>query len=547
MGRVDSIYHNARIYTVDPEDSTAEAIAVAGERIVAIGSRDMVGRAGDSQTSWVDLEGRTVIPGIVDSHNHVITAGIFMAGVLLFSATSIGQLQELLAARVAEAEPGQWVLGGGWIENQFDEWRMPTRDDLDPVSPHNPVLLSRLFGMSLVNSRALELAGIGRDTPDPHGGSIDRDPATGAATGILRGTALELVRGKIPLGDSGQQLGFMRDCILRAGQEYLRWGITSVIDPGVTPLGMRAYQGLLVDGLLPLRVNMMPVWHGLRAGPHQDELAGRIDHLGVYTGFGDHWLKLGALKMAVDGGLGSQTSLMYEPYLDKTKSQVPLRLDIERLQEYIRAGHQAGWSIGIHTCGDLAQDRALEAFDAVVGTKRDTGLRRHNIIHGYFPTERALELMAQHRIAVSAQPGFIWVEGDLYLTAVSEEKAASFTPLRTYIDHGILVAANSDMTSAHYNPFWGMHSALTRTTSRGRVLGPDECLSRAQTLRAFTLNGAALAGEERLKGSLEVGKLADFAVLDRDIMRVPDQEIRDTRVLTTVLGGKVVHSDLAAK
>lgn len=538
---VHTIYHNARVYTLDPENSVASAIAVQGDRIACVGTEDQVRHMAGRDTRWVDLGGDAVIPGIVDSHNHVIAAGMIMAGVMMFDAGNMDDVRALVAERAAEKEPGQWILGGGWIENQFEEWRMPTRHDLDPASPDNPVLLRRLFGMSVVNSRALELAGIEASTPDPEGGRIDRDPDTGEPTGVLRDAAQDLVTRHIPRGSSSEQTRLMEDSVLRAGGEYVRWGITSVIDPGVSPLGMRAYQNLHLDGRLPLRVNMMPVWHGLYGARNEKGLDEKLDHLGIYTGYGNEWLRVGALKMAIDGGLGSKTALMYDEFIDGTRSQVPLRLDIDRLEEYMRAGHEAGWSIGIHTCGDLAQDRAVRAFDAAIGAKKDTGLRRHNIIHGYFPTGQALETMARHRIAVSAQPGFIWVEGDLYLTAVPEEKAAAFKPLRTYTRSGILVAANSDMTSAHYNPFWGMHSALTRKTARGRVLGADECLSREETLRAFTLNGAILAGEERDKGSLEPGKLSDFAVLDRDIMVVPDDEVRKTTVRMTVLGGKAVH------
>ncbi len=541
MLSADVIYHNARIYTLDPEDRVASALAVRGDRIVATGGEDEVRQFAGRQTRWVDLGGDTVIPGIVDSHNHVIHGGIIMAGVMLFSASTIDDLKDMVAERVAEKKPGEWILGGGWIENQFKEWRFPTRWDLDQVSPDNPVLLRRLFGMSVVNSRALEMAGITAATADPAGGTIDRDPATGEPTGVLRDRAQDPVTALILKGSLLEETFNMESAISLAMDEYVKWGITSVVDPGVRPAGMRAYQNLYLDGRLPIRVNMMPAWHGLDATRDEANLSDRLDHLGLFTGLGDSWLRVGALKMAIDGGLGSKTSLMYDEFLDGSQSQVPLRLNIERLEEYMRAGHSRGWSIGIHTCGDKAQDLATAAFESILKDQKDTGLRRHNIIHGYFPTAQSLERMARHRIAVSAQPGFIWVEGDLYLTAVSEDVAARFKPLKTYQRHGILVACNSDMTSAHYNPFWGMHSTLTRQTARGKVLGEDECLDARETLRAFTLNGAVLMGEERDKGSLEPGKLADFAVLDRDILNIPPNQVRHTRVLTTVVGGRVAY------
>lgn len=540
MASADAVYHNGRFYTVNPEDQVVQALAVRGDRIVGVGRPEEIKELVDRDTRWVDLEGATVIPGIVDSHNHIPMAGLIMSGVMLFDARSIEDMKEMVRDKADSLPGGEWILGGGWIENQFEEWRLPTRADLDEAAPDNPVLLRRLFGMSVVNSRALEAAGVNESTPDPAGGTIDRD-SSGRPTGVLRDRAQRMVDDVLPAGSMGQETQRLESAIELAAWEYVRWGITSVVDPGVPPLAMRAYQNLYLRGSLPLRVNMMPAWHGLRMSSEEEVLSERLDHLGVYTGFGNEFLDIGALKMAIDGGLGSKTSLMYEPFLDGTTSQVPLRLDADRLEQYVREGHSRGWSIGIHTCGDKAQDVACRAFDRVINSHRGSGPYFHNIIHGYFPTEESLEIMARNSIAVSAQPGFIWVEGDLYLTIIPEEKAAQFKPLRTYMENGILVACNSDMTSAHYNPFWGMHSAVTRKTARGQTLGTDECLSRAQMLRAFTLNGALLVGQERDKGSLEPGKLADFAVLDRDIMEVPDDQLRDTQCLMTVLGGERVH------
>ena len=542
MASATAVFYNGRFYTVDSEDSVAGALAVRNERILGVGrSPEEIRGLTDRDTEWIDLGGATVIPGIIDSHNHVPMAGLIMDGVMLFDAQSIEDLKEMVAQKADTLEPGKWILGGGWIENQFEEWRLPTREDLDQVAPDHPVLLRRLFGMCVVNSRALEAAGITASTPDPEGGRIDRHPDTGRPTGILRDRAQAMVDSAVSRGDMGEMTQRLETSISRAAQEYTRWGITSVVDPGVPPLAMRAYQNLYLRGDLPIRVNMMPAWHGLQAVADEEELTGRLDHLGVYTGFGDHHLSLGALKMAIDGGLGSKTSLMYQEYIDGTRSEVPLRLDADRLGEYVEMGHSRGWSIGIHTCGDKAQDMACRVLAQAIDRGGRERPHHHNIIHGYFPTEESLDIMARSGIAVSAQPGFIWVEGDLYLTVISPERAAQFKPLKTYIDRGILVACNSDMTSAHYNPFWGMHSALTRKTALGEILGADECLTREQTLRAFTLNGAILTGEERDKGSLEPGKLADMAVLDRDIMAVPDEQVREAACTMTVLGGRVIY------
>ncbi len=541
-GPADLILKSGKVLTVDAGDSVVQAIAIKGDRVAATGTDAEVGPLIGPGTEVVDLRGRTVIPGIVDSHNHVSTAGAMMAGVMLFDARSFDDMRAKVVALAATKAPGSWIEGGGWIESQFAEDRMPTRWDLDPVSPDHPVVLDRLFGMSLVNSRALELAGITARTPDPPHGQIDRDPATGEPTGILRWRASSLVKNLVPRGDRGSALRRLEDCIRRATAEYVRWGITSVVDPGVSPFLARAYQNLRERGELPLRVNMMPQWYGL-FGADEAEIEGRIDHLGIYTGFGDEWLRVGALKMAMDGGLGSRTALLNKPFLGDTDTWKPLRLDHTKLADYITVAQEAGWSVGIHCCGDRAQDMACAAFDeAQRRAPRPRGELRHQIIHGYFPTPYSLEVMRRLGIMVSVQPSFMYVEGDLYPRMVEVNRLPGFKPIRTYLENGIVVAANSDMTSAYFNPFEGLYAAVARKSRRGLSFGEREKVGRLEALRLFTLNGAFYTFEEKLKGSIEPGKLADLAVLSGDFLAVPEEEILRLTVDLTVVAGKVVWS-----
>ncbi len=536
---IDLIFHNGQILTMNDDNRIVQAVAVTGNRIAAVGGNDEILALANEQTELVDLKGKTVIPGIVDSHNHIIEAGHMMAGVLLFGAQTIGEMQARVAAKAAAVPKDEWIEGAGWIESQFAEYRLPTRWDLDHVAPDHPVILHRLFAMSVANSRALQLAGIDRSTPDPERGQIDRDPSTGEPTGVLRNGAQNLVRKIMPRRQVAEAVALDEEAVKRATHEYVKYGITTIIDPGVTPLGMRAYQNVRRQGELPVRVSMMPAWHGLYITQGKD-LDGLVPNTGFTSGFGDERLNVGALKMAIDGGLGSKTAMLNKPYKDGHVSSIPLRLDIGKLEDYFREGHHAGWSIGIHCCGDLAQDIALRTFDKVMG-ELDQPHVRHNIIHGYLPTEESLEIMARRGIAVSVQPGFIYVEGDIYFDQVEEERLHHYKPLKTYLERGILVAANSDMTSAHYNPFLGMYSVVARKTSQGRSLGTAECLDRMTMLRLFTINGAYLAFLEDKVGSLEVGKLADLAVLSDDILTVPDEQIKDLRVEMTVIDGEVVH------
>ncbi|MCE5196289.1 MAG: amidohydrolase [Negativicutes bacterium] len=534
------LYYNGNIITLNEKREIVQAMLVDGNIISMTGSNQELLENLDGSMEIIDLQGQTVIPGIIDSHNHVVEAGISMAGVLLFDCKTIADLLGLVAAKAAVLPAGSWIEGAGWIESQFEEDRPPTCWELDQAAPHHPVLLHRLFAGSVANSLALQAAGIEKGSPQPERGTIvcreDGEP-----NGYLINGAQNAVRACIPrnAGTADQESELMA-AIERAGREYLKYGITSLLDPGVGPQEMKAYQKTRNAGKLAQRVAMMPAWYGLYAAQGKD-LQNLVPTLGIFEGFGDDYLRLAGLKMAIDGGVGSKTALMNEPWLDGSETKIPLRLDISRLEEYFRIGHRAGWSIGIHCCGDLAQDIACRSFDRIMAEDSRVETRRHHIIHGYLPTQEALEIMRRRDIGVSVQPGFIFAEGDIYFHNLEVERVNRFIPLRTYLANGIRVFANSDMTSAHYNPFLGMRAAVTRRTSRGVQLGSEECIGVMEMLELFIKNGAYYLGLEHQIGSLEPGKLADFAVLSDDILRIDPEKIADLKVLQTVIDGKVVY------
>ena len=535
------ILFNGRIHTVDSDDTIVEAIAIKGNKILAVGGNEEIKKYGNRDTMSVDLHGKTVLPGIFDSHNHTGAAGVLLKGVMLFGAKNIKELQNRVAQRVAESQVGSWIRGGGWIESQFTEYRLPTRWDLDEVAPDNPVILSRLFGAVVVNSSALKLAGITKHTVDPWRGSIGR-AKNGEPNGILYDGARELVTRVMPAEAASNTVEEAKKDILRALTEYQKYGITSIIDPGVSGMRRLAYQLLFNENNLPIRINMMPVYNGLYASMGQD-LTPMVEHMGIINGFGNEWLNLGALKMAIDGGLGSKTSWMNESFLDGTFSEIPLRLDINKLGHYFATAQKYRWSIGIHCCGDKAQDVAVDTFVKTIINNPNSDAR-HNIIHGYFPTPKSLDNMQKYNIGVSVQPGFMYVEGDIYFDVIEQERVNRFKPLKTYLDAGILVAANSDMTSAHYNPFLGMYAAVARKTSQGRSLGTEEKINRREMLRLFTINGAKLAFMADKTGSLEQGKLADLVVINEDILTVAEDEIKDLKVLLNITDGRIVYDSL---
>jgi hypothetical protein len=401
----------------------------------------------------------------------------------------------------------------------------------------------RFFNIDVVNSYALRLAGINRHTPDPQGGKVERDPSTssgqaasGEPNGLLRASAKGLVRHLVPQPTQEHKKQSLR----LACREMHRFGITSVVEPGLYPREMRAYQSLYRDGALSLRVNLMPSWHGFNDDENEEALDHRARELGIYSGLGDEWLRIGGLKMAIDGGTTSRTAYMYEPYEGDTELVAFNRLELEALYRYFRTAQELGWDVGIHCCGDHAQDMAVDTF-ARVARELPHPNARHNIIHGYFPTPRALDQMAEHNIAAVLQPTFIYWEGDLLFRDVGERRAHNYKPARTYLDHGIVTTASSDVTSTvSANPFIALYALVTRKNKLGQRIAPQEAISREEALRAYTVSGTWLTREERLKGSLEVGKLADIAVLDRDYFSVPEEEIKDIQVEMTIVGGDVL-------
>lgn len=541
----DYIFYGGSIHTVDRRNTVAEAIAVSGNRILAVGSSEDVLTLRKSNTRVANLHGASLIPGIIDSHNHAWEAGRFLDGVVTFGLRSIDDLKQAVRLKAEGLSGDDWLQGGGWIESQFREKRMPTRHDLDVAAPDVPVVLERIFSACVANSRALQLAGINRDTPDPQDGEIERDPETGEPNGILHRGAKMLVRRAMPgpfgassFGDSGAEVS-----ITRALSEYVSCGITGIVEPGVSPALCRTYQKLRDNRKLALRVNLMPNWHGFALAQEMEHMERLIEEMGFYTGFGDEWLSLGALKMAIDGGLTSRTAYKSFSYVDevapRSVSSLPIRLDLSRLEGWVKKAHDSGWSVGIHVVGDVAQDLAV---DAIFKAYMDNPVRRrHQIIHGYYATPATLRKMNDAAIIAALQPAFIYGEADGYNDLLHREDQEKFMPLRSYMNAGVRVAMSTDMPSAHHNPFWGMYSAVTRKGMLGHQLGSREAVTIPEALRMMTINSAYVSGEEKFKGSLEPGKLADLAVVNVDLGEIEPEALRDISVELTMIDGEIVY------
>lgn len=534
MVNTTSVLLNAKIY---PGGGAAdcEALFIEGQHVRALGTNAKITAMSRPDTIFIDLGGRRVIPGFVDSHNHVLSGATILSGVNCFGMTSIDELKEAVSKKAAQVGPGQWIVGAGWIESQFQEGRMPVKQDLDEAAPKNPVMLSRLFASVCVNSMALKLAGIGKGFVPPQG-RVDFDQY-GEPTGILREGAQGLVR-RLAQKEESQ---YDTESMLKLAMiEYLKYGITSVLDPGVNFELMHAYSCLWAKKELPLRVTAMPAWHGISVISGDYAVLPAVE-AGLQPGLGDQMFRVGNLKMAIDGGLGSKTAMMHQPFKDFTRSTVPARLDLNKLGNYIQEANDAGWGIGIHCCGDLAQDLAVSHLVDACAKKAPLPHQRHNIIHGYFPTEYALRAMAENDIAVSVQPDFIYVEGDIYPSVIEGHKLHGFKPLRTYLRRGIKVAINSDVSSGPYDPFVGLYGACARKTVKGLYFGKEEALTVREAVDLYCRGGAYLAYRDDECGVLETGKLADLTVLDRDILDSPPEELLKCKVDATYLGGQMVY------
>jgi predicted amidohydrolase YtcJ len=541
----DYIFFNGQVHSVDADDSLASALAVGGNRILATGSDTEILALATDSTQRIDLRGRSLIPGILDTHAHAMETGLFFKGIFVNGIPSIKNMCEAVRSRLEGVPAGEWLQGGSWLETQFTENRFPTRFDLDPVSPENPVVIERIFSTSCCNSMALKLAGIDKNTPDPPGGEIQRDPRTGEPTGILHRSAKALVRRVSPAGNeaaglTGASLEDMQEQVILAGQEFIKYGITGTLEAGVSPDECRAYQNLWAAGRLPVRTALMPNYYGFTVTQQMEQMERFVDEFGFYTGYGNDWIKISGLKMAIDGGLTSKTALKSWEYLGgDPEGPVPLRLDLDKLNGWVKLAHDAGWSVGIHVMGDIAIQRAV---DAIYAAHLDNpSEKRHQLIHCYYPSEDSLAKMAEAKMVVAAQPAFTYGEADGYPGLLPQDKQESFLPLRTCIDRGITVANSSDSPSAHFNPFWGMYSAVTRKGVQGHQLGTSECISTSEALRCMTINGAYMTMEDDIKGSLEPGKLADLVVLDRDLNATDSEDLRHINAVLTMIDGKIVY------
>lgn len=528
----DTVFLNGSVWTVDPDHPQAEALAVKDDKILRVGTSSDIEKMIGDHTQVIDLKGVFVLPGFTDCHTHFIDGGFSLSRVQLGEARSREDFRNLIQDKARELGPNDWILDGNWDHQRFDPPELPTKEWIDEVTPENPVYVNRHDGhMVLVNSLALKMAGITKDTAEPAGGEIVRDPLTGEPTGILKDAAMDLVSRHIPEPSFEEKM----QASAAALEEANRFGVTSIHDMGYSS-SFEVYRKLLDQGRLTARLKLyIPIREIERlTGPDREAFPG------------NDFLKIAGVKGFVDGSLGSSTALFFDPYSDDPEKRGILVSDMFPegiMEERIMEADRAGLQVAVHAIGDEANHIILDIFEKIMQTTGERD-RRWRVEHAQHLIPQDFERFGQLRIIASVQPYHAIDDGRWAEQKIGKERARRTYAFRSLLDHGVTIACGSDWTVAPLNPLTGIYAAVTRQTlddknPEGWI--PEQKISLEQAIKGYTLNAAYAEFSEHIKGSIEQGKLADLAVLDQNLFEIPPESIMDTHVLMTVIGGKIVY------
>jgi len=523
---------NATVRTMDTQRPLAEAVAISDNRIAAVGTSAEIKALAGSRTQTIDARGQLVLPGFNDAHVHFLAGGFQLSSVDLRDAATPQEFAERIRKFAAALPPGKWITGGDWDHERWPTNALPTKELIDAITPDTPVFVSRLDGhMALANSVALKLAGVTRDTRDPDGGLIVRDPKTGEPAGVLKDAAMNLVSKKIPAATYEEKLAAAR----AATEHAARLGVTSVTDMSAgADVGI--YQDLLRRGELKTRlyaIAPLPQWE-------------RLGATGVRAAFGSDLLRVGGLKGFSDGSLGSTTALFFDPYADAPQTRglpademFPEGAMLQRVLDADRAGLQ----VMIHAIGDRANDQILQIFEQVTARNgpRD---RRFRIEHAQHLRLQDIPRFARAKVIASMQPYHCADDGRWAGKRIGPDRARGTYAFRTLLDTGATLAFGTDWNVAPLDPLSGIAAAVTRRTLDGKHPGgwvPEQKISVEETVRAYTVGSAYAEFADEVKGTVAPGKLADLVILDKDIFKIPPAEIETARVQLTVMDGRVVY------
>jgi predicted amidohydrolase YtcJ len=550
----DLIVHHAKIVTVDAKFSIAEAIAVKDGRIQALGDDETIFKLSGPKTRVIDANGQTVLPGLYDSHVHPLMAATSEINGPLPDLRSLKDVFDFIKKRAAKTAAGEWIIVRFAFPTRLDEARFPTKAELDAAAPKHPVLY-HAGPAGLANSLALKVSGVTKDTPNPPGGVIVKD-AAGEPTGMLR-NAYSVLKGVSAHYDDKVKPEAKRDAVKKLLRLYTEQGLTSIGDRNAGRDSLDIYLSLKEKNELPLRVN---VARSFNPDGTREEIVRRLEELpgpdkrGGPTGVGDDQVRIGPIKLFLDGGMLNGTAYMRQPWPKGETYQITeddyrglLFLKPEPLRTVVDEAARRKWKVTAHCAGEAAMDALLDAYETV---DRSLSLkeRRFCITHANFPSQNNLERCKRLGVCADVQPAWLWKDGTTLLKVLGEKRMRWFSPYKSWLQYTTIGGGSDHMIKLDpleatnpWSPWLGLWITLARATERGTVLTPEERLSREQALRLYTTNNAYLNHEEKEKGSLEVGKLGDLIILDRDYLTCPLREVPETRVLTTIVGGKVVH------
>jgi len=518
---------NANILTMDAAQPRAQAVAIADGRFLAVGSNEEVNALATSGAKKVDLTGRTVVPGFIDAHTHPCYAGLRHLRQIDCDLRSITDIQSAIRRRAAQTPSGQWVIGFKYDDTKTREGRLLTRQDLDAASPNHPVrILHRGGHTAYVNSLGFKLAGVSEQTPDPPGGRFDRDPESRQLNGRVSENANEVFEKLIPSDYTREDY---RQAVKIISGMMARSGVTSVHDAQGSPDDLRAYQDAHEAGDLSVRV------YCFIDSPHFD----RMLAAGVRTGLGSEWVRVGALKLTCDGSISERTARLSEPYIGRPNDYGILVMEEPELYAYVRKAHEAGWQVGVHANGDVAIDQTLRVYERVLKE-----LPRHDPRFRLEHCTVINDSLVQRIRALGAIPNpfstYVYYHGEK-MREYGPERLDRMFAVRSFLDAGIRVTQTSDYPPGPFEPMMALRSMVTRIDSKGNPWGLKQRVSVEEALRVGTIHGSYASFEEKTKGSIEPGKLADLVVLGRDPLREDPMGLIDIPVERTMVGGRWVY------
>ncbi|MFN0157842.1 MAG: amidohydrolase [Bacteroidota bacterium] len=524
---------NGMVYTANDAAPNAEAVAIRGDRIIGVGSTEEISQAFVS-SSIIDLKGKALYPGFIDSHGHLENLGTVMMTLNLMGTSSIADIRSLVAERVRLSKPGEWVRGRGWDQNKWETKNFPMARDLDDVSGDVPVYLERVDGHAVwVNSKVLQIVGITKETKDPDGGKLLRD-AAGNPTGVFVDNAIDLLKGALPSLTQEQR----KEAIEKAVHECSKLGLTGIHDMGMDLDGISLCKSLIDSGHFPLRAYVAingigETWsHYLKSGPE--------------IGFGNGRLTVRAIKLYADGALGSRGAALIEPYTDDPTNRGLTLTSEKNVDRVVREALEKGFQVCTHAIGDRANHIVLNvyehAFNSLQNKEQD---HRFRVEHAQVIAQDDIPRFAKLGVLPAMQPTHC--TSDMYWAGdrLGAERIQGAYAWRSLMKHGSIIPAGSDFPFENPNPLWGFYAAITRQDHSGwpaEGWNPQERMTREEALKSFTIWSAYAAFEENVKGSIEAGKYADLVVLSDDIMKIEPPKILTTNVVLTILAGEVVYS-----